>query len=63
MPRLFLRLALCSLPVAAVGCGSDGSTSPVIPDELGRCADFDELRQPFWGDTHIHTNLSFDANM
>jgi len=46
-----------------VGCGSDGSTSPVIPDELGRCADFDELRQVYWGDTHIHTNLSFDANM
>ncbi|MBW2586075.1 MAG: DUF3604 domain-containing protein [Deltaproteobacteria bacterium] len=64
MPRsLLLCLALCSLPVAAVGCGSDGSTSPVIPDELGRCADFDELRQVYWGDTHIHTNLSFDANM
>jgi len=64
MPRsLLLWLALCSLPIAGLGCGSDGSTSPVIPDELGRCADFDELRQPFWGDTHIHTNLSFDANM
>ena len=64
MPRfLLLGLALCSLPVAGLGCGGDGSPSPVIPDDFGRCADFDELRQPFWGDTHIHTNLSFDANM
>jgi hypothetical protein len=64
MPRsLLLSLALCSLPVAALGCGNDGSPSPVVPDELGRCAEFDELRQPFWGDTHIHTRLSLDANM
>ena len=62
MPRfLLLGLALCSLPVA--GCGGDGSPSPIIPDEFGRCADFDELRQVYWVDTHIHTNLSFDANM
>jgi len=45
-----------------VGCGSD-SPSTVVPDELGRCADFDALRQVYWGDTHIHTELSFDANM
>ncbi len=25
------------------------------------CADFDPLRQPFFGDTHVHTGLSFDA--
>jgi hypothetical protein len=49
--------------VAAAGCGDDGSTSATGPDEFGRCADFDELRQPFWGDTHIHTNLSLDANL
>ena len=61
-PSLLLCLALCSLSVAALGCGDDGSASPVDPG-FGRCADFNELRQPFWGDTHIHTNLSFDANM
>lgn len=26
------------------------------------CADFSELRQPFFGDTHIHTSYSQDAN-
>jgi len=46
--------------VTVAGCGND---EPSFVDELGRCDDFDPLRQPFWGDTHIHTNLSFDANM
>ena len=27
-----------------------------------RCDDHDPLRQPFFGDTHVHTTLSFDAN-
>jgi hypothetical protein len=48
-----------SLAAGAVRCNIGiGGT-----DEFGRCADFDELRQPFWGDTHIHTNLSLDANL
>jgi hypothetical protein len=25
------------------------------------CARFEPLRRPFWGDTHVHTALSFDA--
>jgi Protein of unknown function (DUF3604) len=50
---------LCVAMIVA-GCGND--EAPFV-DELGRCADFDPLRQPFWGDTHIHTDLSFDANM
>ena len=30
-------------------------------ETLGRCAHFDPLRQPFFGDTHVHTALSMDA--
>ena len=63
MRCLPVALGLLSLSAAALGCGNDSSPSPVDPDEFGRCADFDELRQPFWGDTHIHTNLSLDANL
>jgi hypothetical protein len=49
------------LGVAALfGCGKE--SQPFV-DELGRCADFDELRQVYWGDTHVHTSLSFDANL
>ncbi len=44
--------------------GCDSSTGGTgATDEFGRCADFDELRRVYWGDTHIHTVLSFDANM
>ena len=62
MPRTFLRaLVALTLTVASVGCSKDNA--PAATDEFGRCADFDPLRQVFWGDTHIHTELSFDANM
>jgi len=57
---VLLVLSLVVVATVAAGCGKD--TAPFV-DELGRCADFDELRRVYWGDTHIHTNLSFDANM
>jgi len=58
-----LFFVLCALTpcFAALGCGND--SDGIGPDELGRCAAFDELRQPFFGDTHIHTTLSLDANL
>ena len=62
MPRsLFLVLLVLSLATVAAGCGKDDN--PGKTDEFGRCANFDELRQVYWGDAHIHTSLSFDANM
>ncbi|MCA9534394.1 MAG: DUF3604 domain-containing protein, partial [Myxococcales bacterium] len=32
-------------------------------ETLGRCAHFDPERQVFFGDLHVHTQLSLDANM
>ncbi len=54
-----------------VACGGE-STSPPAPEEKApvekaaaaapeRCADYDANRQPLFGDTHVHTRLSFDA--
>lgn len=34
----------------------------VVTEERTPCRDYDELRRPFFGDTHIHTVYSFDAN-
>lgn len=34
-----------------------------VPEQLGRCADFDPLRRPLFGDTHVHTSFSLDANL
>jgi len=53
-------LGVVALATVFAGCNDDDTSST---DEFGRCADFDPLRQPFWGDPHIHTNLSFDANV
>ncbi|MGB5809213.1 MAG: DUF3604 domain-containing protein, partial [Polyangiales bacterium] len=79
MTHLLSLIACTALLALAVGgCGDDSSSDPtggaggaggaggsggVPPDELGRCADFDDLRQPFFGDTHVHTVLSLDANL
>jgi hypothetical protein len=59
-------MALCALLAAATGCGSDDESPAPIDDprleELGRCADFNPLRNAYFGDTHVHTALSLDAN-
>lgn len=61
MPVRFLAPAsLLALGVLMLACESD-QRSAVGP--VDRCAAFDPLRQVYWGDTHIHTELSFDANM
>ncbi|MEE2903181.1 MAG: DUF3604 domain-containing protein [Myxococcota bacterium] len=35
----------------------------ILPEKIGRCEHFDELRKPWFGDTHVHTSLSLDANL
>lgn len=60
--RLAALAALCSLSISSLGCGSD-APSTVDDDPFGRCTDYDPLRQVFWGDTHVHTTLSLDANL
>ncbi|MEM6931126.1 MAG: DUF3604 domain-containing protein, partial [Myxococcota bacterium] len=39
------------------------ATEPDLTEELGRCASFDGQRRPYFGDTHVHTTLSLDANL
>jgi hypothetical protein len=60
MPRFFLAALTALALVYAVGCKNDDA--PFV-DEPGRCASVDPLKQVYWGDTHVHTVLSFDANM
>ena len=39
------------------GCGDRGGCGRVA------CASYNPLRDPFFGDTHVHTDLSLDANL
>ena len=53
----FLSLLLTVMAHAA------GERSYEITEEREPCADFEPLRRPFFGDTHVHTAYSFDASI
>ncbi len=50
-------LALAALPLV----GANASARD-YSEQRAACAQSDPLRQPFFGDTHVHTVYSFDAN-
>ena len=58
-------------PIEAVGRSSQPGEGPLATAPSGRpysekrdaCANRDPLRKAFWGELHVHSELSFDANM
>lgn len=46
----------------AVALAAPAAVAVVRTEAREACAASDPLRQPFFGDTHVHTALSFDAN-
>jgi hypothetical protein len=67
--RGFLAGLLITLPItgaAQTALTDTASAAQHRPYELSEerqpCADYDTLRRPFFGDTHVHTALSFDAS-
>ena len=67
--REVLAGLLLTLPLIGQGqtLASDASTVPYdrpysLSEEREPCADYAVLRRPFFGDTHVHTALSFDAS-
>ena len=58
--RACVALGLLSGVVVALAAGAVGARD--YTEKREPCAKHDPLRQPFFGDTHIHTVYSFDAN-
>ena len=66
MNRIFALTVLGLFATAFTLPGEAESSKPGPPyevtEEREACADHDPLRRPFFGDTHVHTVYSFDAN-
>jgi len=60
--RSVAPVALVCVASLWVACGSDErETAFEVTERRTPCASHDPLRQPFFGDTHVHTAFSFDA--
>jgi hypothetical protein len=69
MPHIH-RAALVSLLLAGAACGKPEAKQDAAPEEDAgvepvepTCDRFEPLREPFFGDLHVHTALSLDANL
>ena len=58
------RSACLTVLVASLGLGvaADPNRPYAVTEERSSCRSFDPLRQPYFGDTHVHTAFSFDAS-
>jgi len=68
MRRSSLALGVLLVALAGFGsaCKESGGSQPrpeALPDPAMRCDDYDALKVPLFGDTHVHTKLSMDANL
>ena len=63
--RTALRFSLALLALGLVGAPSAGASDPPFTrtEERAACLHYDAQRRPFFGDAHVHTSYSFDANL
>jgi hypothetical protein len=59
--RILAWVALPALVAASAGAQETAKPPYRLTEERARCAAYDPLRQPFFGDLHVHTAFSFDA--
>ena len=57
----FLSLVALFLPFKGFAEG-EAIRPYEVTEDREVCKDYEPLRRPFFGDTHVHTTYSFDAN-
>lgn len=62
-PQPPLRAAATSLIAAALVLAATSAMAFQRTEVREDCKHYDPLRQPFFGETHLHTGLSFDASI
>jgi len=66
LARVFHRTVVATLAVvtcaAAAFADAGGDRPYAITEEREACRDYDPLRRPFFGDSHVHTSYSHDAS-
>lgn len=63
-PALAIALSIATLPATLLPGNAIAQQGPAPWERTelrADCSDFEQLRQPYFGDTHVHTTFSFDA--
>lgn len=64
LPLVVLALVSCLAVAAGSGSAEEKRKVPFErTEQRADCASYDALRQPFFGATHLHTGMSFDASI
>jgi hypothetical protein len=66
MRRALILIVCLLIPSFALGQAAPGKTPKTAPpfartEKREACSNYDPLRKPLFGDTHVHTAFSFDA--